>query len=107
MFYQANDFVKAPNLMVKSMIVTITIIFGSKVSTVVINFTVLFTGWILSLLHYFFLYTELLKQRCSVNGLKQILRTYGVLALYLKSRPLASSSSSSFIHTSSITIQQQ
>ena len=55
MFYQANDFVKAPNLMVllmiKSVIVTITIIFGSNVSTVVINFTVLFTGWILSLLH--------------------------------------------------------
>ena len=44
MFYQANDFVKAPNLMVllmiKSVIVTITIIFGSNVSTVVINFTV-------------------------------------------------------------------
>ena len=44
MFYQANEFVKAPNLMVllmiKSVIVTITIIFGSNVSTVVINFTV-------------------------------------------------------------------
>ena len=55
MFYQANDFVKAHNLMVLlmiiSVIVTSTFIFGSNVSTVVINFTVLFTGWILSLLH--------------------------------------------------------
>ena len=93
MFYQANEFVKAHNLMVLlmiiSVIVTNTFIFGSNVSTVVINFTVLFTGWILSLLHCFFLYTELLKQRCHVNGLQHILRTYGVLALYVKSRPLA------------------
>ena len=46
MFYQANDFVKAPNLMVLlmiiSVIVTITFIFGGNVFTAVTNFKVLF-----------------------------------------------------------------
>ena len=46
MFYQASDFVEAPNLMVLLMIIsvigTITFIFGGNVFTVVINFKVLF-----------------------------------------------------------------
>ena len=46
MFYQASDFVEAPNLMVLlmiiSVIVTITFIFGGNVFTVVTNFKDLF-----------------------------------------------------------------
>ena len=46
MFYQASDFVEAPNLMVLlmiiSVIVTITFIFGGNVFTAVTNFKVLF-----------------------------------------------------------------
>ena len=55
MFYQASDFVEAPNsmvlLMIISVIVTITFIFGGNVFTVFTNFKVLFSGWILSRFH--------------------------------------------------------
>ena len=45
MFYQASDFVEAPNLvvllMIISVIVTFTFVLGGNVFTVVINFKVL------------------------------------------------------------------
>ena len=57
MSYHDSDFVEAPNLMVLlmiiSVIVTITFIFGGNVFTVLTNFKVLFRGWILPLLHVY------------------------------------------------------
>ena len=62
MFYQASDFVEAPNsmvlLMIISVIVTITFIFGGNVFTVFTNFKVLFLGWIRSLFHFDVLYSK-------------------------------------------------
>ena len=60
MFYQASDFVEAPNsmvlLMIISVIVTITFIFGGNVFTVFTNFKVCFQGGFFPFFINFFIY---------------------------------------------------